>query len=152
MRLKRSLKIFLIRNFIVAVTSLVLHGIWEYVACGIFYAYGEIENMNRLMVEATIGDVGIALLIFNLLLLLRKDLKYKLTIKDYLIVVLYGIIGAYYFETRALSIDRWVYNSGMTIIPVLNVGLIPVLQLVILIPISLFLEGFGIAKLGKYEN
>jgi hypothetical protein len=66
----KTLKLILI----FLIVELILHGIWEYTACGIFYTMegqGFIEH-QILMLSATVGDVFIALGLFLYLLLLIK--------------------------------------------------------------------------------
>lgn len=47
-------------------------------------------------------------------------------------------------EWRALATGRWSYTDGMPILPVLGVGLWPVLQLTLLTPIALGIGRYGV--------
>lgn len=47
---------------------------------------------------------------------------------DWLIIV-FGIVIAVVIEKYALATDMWTYNSHMPIIPFLNIGLTPTIQL-----------------------
>jgi 1,4-dihydroxy-2-naphthoate octaprenyltransferase len=53
------------------------------------------------------------------------------------LVLLIGIIAAAGQEMYALASGRWAYNSLMPIIPILNVGLTPTIQLGLLAYIKL---------------
>lgn len=128
------------RNLMVALIAFVLQGLWEYAVCGTFYAVHDIDNMTLLMIEATIGDIGITLLIFNVMLLVSKSVDHRMTGKDAVLIGFYGISMAFYFESRALMINRWAYSSQMLLLGGTEIGLLPILQLVILIPLTIFLE------------
>lgn len=147
-----DLKNLILRNAIVAFPSLILHGLWEYVVCGKYYAFESIQSMNQLMIEATVGDVGIALFIFNLILVVRRKISHKFIGIDYLGVILYGIAAAFYFETRALSIDRWIYSESMPIIKGTQIGWVPVIQLILLLPMGIMIESYVRSKLKYMEK
>ncbi|MDO8729325.1 MAG: hypothetical protein Q7K26_05600 [bacterium] len=51
--------------------------------------------------------------------------------KSWLIIVI-GIVVAIFNEWYGLSTGRWAYNSLMPIVPILKVGLTPMLQLGVL--------------------
>ena len=131
---------------IFAVVELVLQGIWEYTACGLFYtmeSQGFIEH-QLLMIQATVGDVFIALGLFLILAFANHHSSWfldKWERKDYLISLLYSVVIAFYFEAHALHLDRWGYQQGMPLIPGTSIALIPVIQLALLLPL-----GFLITK------
>jgi len=131
---------FLRRNLIVAFTALVFNALWEYVVCAYFYDNDIVFNMGELMVEATFGDVGVTLLFFNIVLLLRKDKSWIFSVYDYFNVAVYGIAAAFYFDSIALNINRWAYSDAMLTIGNSGIGFMPVLQFAILIPFSILIE------------
>lgn len=136
--MKKTLKII----FVYSVVELILQGIWEYTACGIFYSMesqGFIEH-QILMISATIGDVFIALGLFLILAFVNKKSDWflqKWERKDIVISILYSILAAFYFEAHALHIDRWGYQSTMPLVPGTSLALVPVIQLALLLPIGL---------------
>tara|TARA_Y100000588_G_scaffold205105_1_gene218922 strand:- start:58 stop:501 length:444 start_codon:yes stop_codon:yes gene_type:complete len=131
---------FLRRNLIVASTALILNAIWEYVVCAYFYDNDIVFNMSELMVEATLGDVAVTLLFFNLIMLIKKDETWNFEVYDYLNTAIYGVAAAFYFESSALNVNRWAYSEAMLTIGKSGVGLLPVLQFIILIPLAIYFE------------
>lgn len=131
---------FLRRNLIVAFTALVFNALWEYVVCAYFYDNDIVFNMGELMVEATLGDVGVTLLFFNIVLFFRMDSSWIFSVFDYFNVAIYGIAAAFYFESVALNINRWAYSDAMLTIGNSGIGFMPVLQFIILIPCSILVE------------
>lgn len=104
---------------------------------------GFIEH-QLLMIQATIGDVFIALGLFFILTFVNHQSSWFLKRwqrKDYIISLLYSILAAFYFEAHALHINRWGYQQGMPLIPGTSIALVPVLQLSLLLPL-----GFLITK------
>lgn len=135
-----KVKVLIIRNIVVGMISLILQGIWEYVACGAFYDNHVVENMTALMIQATLGDVAITLVIFNLLILLNRNIRWKMDLKDLLIIVLYAFAATAFFESRAILETRWAYSEEMMYFFGSGIALVPVLQLVILLPVSMVIE------------
>lgn len=131
---------------IFSVVELILHGIWEYTACGLFYAMegqGFIEH-QLLMIQATIGDVFIALGLFMILAFVNHSFSWflqKWERKDFIISTLYSTLVAFYFEAHALHLGRWGYQSTMPLIYGTSIAVVPVIQLALLLPL-----GFLITK------
>ncbi|TDX44448.1 hypothetical protein C7954_11243 [Halanaerobium congolense] len=126
--------------------ELVLHGIWEYTACGFLYSMegqGFIEH-QLLMIQATIGDVFIALGLFLMLAFVNHSFSWFLKNwerKDYIISTLYSALAAFYFEAHALQLGRWKYQDTMPLVYGTSIALVPVIQLALLLPL-----GFIITK------
>ena len=131
---------------IFSIVELILHGIWEYSACSIFYTMegqGFIEH-QLLMIQATVGDVFIALGLFFILAFVNHHSNWFLEQwerKDFVISLLYSVLVAFYFEAHALHIDRWGYQENMPLVYGTSIAVLPVLQLALLLPL-----GFLITK------
>lgn len=100
-------------------------------------------NFIFLHIKASLGDVVIFLLIYLLGALIFQSKKWfvKENKSKYFIASLLGLIIAIVIERYALATQRWAYNNLMPVIPLLKVGLSPILQMIILPPITiLFLE------------
>ncbi|MFW6274188.1 MAG: hypothetical protein ACOC17_04680 [Halanaerobium sp.] len=138
--MRKTLKLI----FIFSIVQLILHGIWEYTACGIFYTMegqGFIEH-QILMLSATVGDVFIALGLFFILAFVNKKSDWfmeKWERKDIVISTLYSILIAFYFEAHALHINRWGYQDNMPLVPGTSIALVPVIQLALLLPLGFIL-------------
>ena len=142
----------IIKNLvIVAVTQLILHGIWEYMQCGIFYTMEGQSSFEhtQLMFSATTGDVGIAMTLFIILVIGNHNWNWFLgnwDRKDKIIMILYALFVSFFFEVHALYHGRWGYSSQMPLFPGTNIGLLPVVQLLILLPLGFFTSKIIIEK------
>ncbi|GAB6098781.1 hypothetical protein JCM16358_06600 [Halanaerocella petrolearia] len=141
-----------IRNLlVVAVVSLVLHGVWEFAQCGIFYTMEGQSTFEQylLMFSATSGDVGIAVGLYLILVFTTGNLDWlmeKMDRKDIVISILYSLFVSFYFEVHALYHNRWGYSEQMPLFPGTNIGLLPVLQLLILLPLAFIISKYIIEK------
>ena len=123
---------------ILAVVSLTLHGAWEYLHVSLYAGYEHITDMP-IALYATIGDVAYTLGVTFVIFLFRKNIFTAPTRSDLFLLAVAGFLIALFVEYKALMLGRWVYLDAMPIIPILNVGLTPVLQMTILLLLSVFL-------------
>ena len=128
------------RNLIVGAVALLLNGIWEYAVCAYYYDIAFIRNMTQLMAEATVGDVAVTMLFFNIVLMMRRDSGWVFKVYDYFNLSAYGFGAAMYFEARALSISRWSYSEAMPTLSPTGIGLLPIFQFMLLIPLAVWAE------------
>ena len=85
-------------------------------------------------VLASVADVIMVLLIYFGFALIYKNILWikELNIKRILLLILTGGAGAVLAELWHLSIGTWSYADAMPMIPIVDVGLSPVLQFMIL--------------------
>ncbi len=90
-------------------------------------------------VLASVADVIMVLIIyFGFALIYKNALWIKnLNTNRIILLILTGGAGAILAEIRHLSIGTWSYADAMPLIPIVNVGLSPVLQFMIL-PILIY--------------
>lgn len=88
---------------------------------------------------ASLGDMLITLGIYAVIALATRRLAWGMNSgwKGYAALALLGAVGAVIIELMGLATGRWSYASRMPIIPILGTGLWPLLQLMLLVPISL---------------
>ena len=84
----------------------------------------------------TIGDVVITLSILAFLWLIKKDVSRP---ADFLALAILGFVVAVVIEQHELLTGKWDYVLAMPIVPILKVGLAPVLQMTLLLPLSFYL-------------
>ncbi len=102
---------------------------------------------------ASIADAIMVLLIYFSLALIYKNAFWikDINIQRSLILIVIGGAGAVLAEIRHVSQGDWTYDSSMPIIPIVNVGLSPILQLMLLPLIIYCISLFIVKKLKSYN-
>lgn len=133
---------------VIAAVSLVLNILWENVQAPWYMGYaGPVAHLPMCM-RAAIGDVLIVLLIYGLFALMYKDMWWFQKL-DWRSVVLLAVVGSSIgigIEKLALSAQRWDYAQSMPIIPIVEVGLTPVLQMMLLPIVTFYLTSKYISR------
>ena len=128
------------------VSAFVLNWLWEMVQMP---AYAEMAG--RLWLEtvgictiAAWGDVVITLGVYGAVALATRDLRWAATGRwpVFAVSALLGAVCAFLFERIALAAGRWSYTDRMPIVPALGVGLWPLLQLTLLVPLNFWLASW----------
>ncbi len=104
-------------------------------------------------VLASIADIIMVLLIYFGFALIYKNALWvnKLNTKRIILLMLIGGVGAVLAEIRHLSIGTWSYADAMPLIPVVHVGLSPILQFMIL-PILIYSLSFKMIVKKKWNQ
>ena len=150
------MKSFIRNILVVAIVAFILQLIWEYAQCGRFYVVDEVTGHTRLMLSATFGDMNMSLVLYMLLVVVNNDINWilkKWHKHDYVITILYGLFLSFYFEVHALYTGRWGYNpETMPLFPNTNIGLLPVIQLIVLLPLIFYISRLGIKIYTKNKS
>ncbi len=125
----------------VAVVSFIAHFMWEMAHIGLYTGY---EHITRLPITlyATIGDVVYVLIGVLLVSLFKRSFAWFDTPNrgDFIALAVIGFLIALFVEYKGLMLGRWVYTDAMPIVPLLNVGLSPLVQMTILLPLSVWIS------------
>ena len=137
------MKKLLLFLFILIIVSAVLNGLWEYGQCGIFYTInGEasFEHYN-LLIGRIILDIGVTLLLYIFVSIVNFEWKWfaNWDVKDTFIILLFALFVSFYVEVNALYLGRWGYSNSMPLLIGTDVGLTPILQWLITMPVSLLI-------------
>ncbi|MEK6844407.1 MAG: hypothetical protein AABX83_03180 [Nanoarchaeota archaeon] len=98
------------------------------------------------ILQASAGDIIMILAIFIIISGINKSLSWTINKKKSMILsVICGTIISIGFELYAQYTNRFSYNPSMPIIPLINVGLTPILQMIIT-PLLTFLTAEKLAK------
>lgn len=133
------------RGYFVAlgITGFALQWTWEMAQ---MFAYEEMAGQpwQRTVVTctlATVGDIVATLLVYGLVAMIRWNFRWVLRARlgDYVWAGLAGALIAVVTEKLARAYGQWSYTDAMPITPVIEVGLLPLLQLTLLIPVTLWL-------------
>lgn len=128
---KKTFKKFI---FIMIVFAFLLNIAWELIQIPLYKNPAYDTNHIAFCALASLADVLMVLLLYFGLSFIFKDPFWlqDFKLKRVLLLVLIGGAGAVLSEMRHLSLGSWGYNDSMPIIPVVNVGISPVLQFMIL--------------------
>lgn len=120
-----------------------LNWLWETVQMG---AYAQTADrpwpaVALLHIVPSLGDVAITFAIYGVGALAAGKLRWGTTRmwNAYATAALLGGASAVAVEWKALASGRWSYTELMPVVPVLDVGLWPLLQLTLLVPLALWL-------------
>lgn len=106
---------------IVFLSGFILNWIWEFFHSVLYLSYQGGGITSFILLRATFFD---GLMILGLVIFAWKLKRGK----NWFLLIM-GLILAIAIEKWALSSGRWVYAESMPIIPILNVGLTPTIQL-----------------------
>lgn len=93
---------------------------------------------------ASLGDVALTLVVYGIVALATGRMRWPVDGKwnTYAAASVLGAVCGLAMEWRALAQGRWSYTDQMPTIPVLGVGLWPLLQLALLVPVTLGIAGW----------
>ncbi|HBI17094.1 MAG: hypothetical protein UR60_C0021G0014 [Candidatus Moranbacteria bacterium GW2011_GWF2_34_56] len=121
--------------------AFILNFIWEVSQAGLYTPHFEgISGLFCVHLKATLGDVIILLVIYIIMSLILRDLKWINQKNKTLLIssAILGFVFAVTIEKYALLNNRWAYNELMPLIPYLDVGLSPIMQLLIIVPATIY--------------
>ena len=129
------------RTFAVTMTaaSFLLHLGWEYLQCHLFFVHGSVPPTHEAMLIATVGDVVLTWVGYFLAAFVSRDWKWGLgtwSCRAWLAVEGFSLVASIAIELRALTRGRWSYTEIAPLVPGTSISLLPVLQLLTLLPAS----------------
>lgn len=131
-----------------ALLTFILHFIWENAHIGLYGGYEALPFSKHITLFATVGDVAYTLITVLLFALFKKNINWFIESKsrDYILLAVLGFFIALFVEYKALALGRWFYLPAMPIIPFLKVGLSPILQMTLLLPLSVFIASKSLKR------
>ena len=125
------------RYVLLAVTFFCLHGIWETMHVHLYTAYDALGAGVPLLLWATSGDVLYSLLCVLVVAVFFRDFRWPAhpRLSHLAAASLCGFWVAVIIEWKALIFHKWAYTAAMPMIPLLHVGLSPVLQMSLAVPL-----------------
>ena len=124
---------------VLLVVSFCTHYVWEMLHISLYTGYQNLGSGASLTLYATIGDVLYTLGAVLLVALFKHRLVWipKAEKSDFVGLTLLGFLLALLVEYKALALHRWGYTAMMPLL--LGVGLSPLLQMVVLLPLSIYI-------------
>jgi len=105
------------------VLAFVSNWVWENLHSVLyFHPNGEMITQTILL-QATLFD-AVFITVVGIVFLLVPYLRERLWLS-----IIVGMVGAIIIEWQALAIGKWAYTASMPLIPLLNTGLTPTIQL-----------------------
>ncbi len=139
----------------VAVFAGILNFTWEWAHMGLYGEHAvETVGVFVMSIWATAGDVMYVIGAVLLASLFKKNVTWIRTPNIFDVIGLAGIgIGiALFVEYKALTFQTWSYLEAMPIIPWLEVGLSPIVQMTTLLPLSVVLTALFWKHIHKQKS
>jgi hypothetical protein len=119
--------------------AFLLHLGWEYAQCQPFFTHGQSPPTAAAMLMAAAGDLVLTAMAYAGVAAATRRWDWALQrwsrpVWVSLLVLATALSVA--VEMYALATGRWAYTTLAPIVPIIGVSLIPVLQLVLLLPLS----------------
>lgn len=132
--------------FTVLVLAFLLNFAWEVLQMPLYKMDAYNLKSITFCASAAVADAIMVLLLFMCFALFySKPLLVRLTSSTVLLMMLAGVIGAIVVEKYYVSSGNWTYTESMPIIPLINVGLSPILQFMVL-PVLIYYLSFQLLK------
>lgn len=112
--------------FLIFATAFILNVFWENVHSVLYISYKSAPITEFILLRAALVDAVI------ITLLALPFMQLEALGRRLWLVVPFGVLISIVIELWALQMGRWVYDVSMPIVPFLNVGLLPTIQLGIL--------------------
>ena len=150
--LKRLQALIRTPEFNVALFALLLNYPWEFLQAPLFEGMSQAPHWAAVetCTRAALGDVAIALFAYWAVALLVRSRGWiaRATVGSVLCFAALGVIVTVVIERLALAglwMGGWAYSALMPVVPVLGVGLSPLLQWTVLPPLVVWLVDRQIA-------
>lgn len=127
--------------------AFILHFVWEMAHIPLYTGYEALGTGMSLTLLATAGDVLYTLAAVLLVALFKQNFKWIRAAKpsDYVGLGVLGFCIALFVEYKALALHRWAYTAAMPLFA--GVGVSPLLQMTLLLPLSVFGAQYVLRKL-----
>lgn len=130
--------------------SFALHFVWESLHLPLYTGYASLSGGVPIALWATIGDALYAIAAVALFSLFKRQFDWleRASAYDFFALAVIGFLIAVGIEYKALMFGRWAYTGEMPIVPLLRVGLSPVLQMTVLLPTAAYLARIASRRFG----
>jgi hypothetical protein len=127
----------------VAIFAFLLNLVWELAQVPLFAGMPTTDHWRAILVcgRATLGDVVIVLVAFGSVAVVARSRNWVLrpTVRQGVGFVAAGVVVTIIMEGLATRVlHRWAYAEAMPVLPILGVGLSPLLQWLLLPPLVLW--------------
>ena len=136
--MRKKILLFLL----IAGVSFLLNVAWENLQAPLYQGYSNFWQHFPICSVASLGDVLIILVLYFVLAVINRDMLWikKISKGDVILIISLGALVAVGIEKWALATLRWQYASAMPLIPYAEVGLLPVLQMIVLPVVTYYIS------------
>ncbi len=135
--------LFLKFMILVGLLSFVFHFVWEWYQCAPFFVHRGTQASPMSMAISAFGDVVLTFLVLALVYFRKKRrqsvMQSDFQWSNFVSIEITAFLVAVGVEKLALATKRWSYADINPVIPGIGVSVLPVLQLMLLIPVVVFL-------------
>ena len=117
---------FVKKVLLVFVSAFFLNLIWENAHSILYLNYKGGEITEFILIWASLSD-AIYIMLASILMLVLKNRKVGVLVACFALLLL-----SFFIEKWALSSGRWAYDTAMPIVPIIDIGLTPAIQLALL--------------------
>lgn len=130
--------------------TLFLHFAWEKFQCSPYFIHGAVPGSESFpMIRAALGDLLITWTAYLGVVVVSRSWDWVIktwSLKQWAAIFGQALIFSFSIEILALRTARWSYTANNSLIPIIDVSALPVLQLLILFPLSFFILRLMIKK------
>ena len=143
-------KIFTRYIFTTTAVAFLLNFVWEVMQIPLYNGSSFNTSHIAFCALGSLADVIMVVLLYLVFAIIYKNAFWIQNVKwqKIIILMLIGATGAILSEMRHLSLSSWAYADSMPIIPVVKVGISPVLQFTIL-PLLIYRISFYFSLVRK---
>ncbi len=127
-----------------AVVSFILNLIWENAQAPLYAGYAGFVEHFPICLNATLGDVAMNLIVYAIIALIFRNPYWIETMswKSLLLAIALGTLLGAGVEQFLIAIHRWSYAPNMPILPIINLGFTPLVQMALLPAVAFCLISF----------
>lgn len=134
---------------VLGIVSYALEYTWEELQCQPFFNHLPATWMVTDMIGAAIVDVATTYIMYSIIAIISKSWSWilgKWNKKQWTLMLGLSLVASVTFELLAKAYKSWSYTNMAPLIPGLDISVLPVLQFILLIPLSFHITRYIISK------
>lgn len=132
------MNIWIRKTFLFVCSTFLLNLVWELSqsSLGLYENYGGDFASVIGCTRAAVGDILIVGGVYVAMTLIYRRRTWMSSMRNstWVVLVVISVLAAFVVEWWGLLTDRWLYSELMPLIPLLEIGVSPILQMAIIVP------------------
>jgi hypothetical protein len=140
---------------VLSITAFVLHFAWENAQCIAFFVHASSAPTQVDMVRATLGDVAMTWLAYAAVSLACRQWNWPFGTWSWMewgTLAGSALVMSVAVERFAIASGRWSYTANNPLVPGTDVSVLPIAQLLLLLPLSFWLAAFPVRRARTREG